>query len=66
MSNPRAARYRRLALLEPDSQKARLLQLLADEAERGVLCTTELTRSKVHVEPPSSAAQAKVNALPAH
>jgi hypothetical protein len=36
MSNPRAVRYRRLALAEQDSEKVRL-----DEADRGVLCTAE-------------------------
>jgi len=41
MSNPRAIRYRRLALAEQDSAKARLLQLIADEADRGVLFTAE-------------------------
>jgi hypothetical protein len=57
MSNPRAARYRRLALQEPDSENARLLQLIADEADRGVLCTSELIKPKVRVEPQASAAQ---------
>ena len=41
MSHDRAARYRRLALTEPDKQKAELLRLLADEADRGVLVTAE-------------------------
>src|SRR5258705_13272710 len=41
MGNDRAARYRRLALKEPDKEKAELLRLLADEADRGVLVTTE-------------------------
>ncbi len=41
MSNPRATRYRILALAEQDSEKARLLQLIADEADRGVLCASE-------------------------
>ena len=36
MSHDRAARYRRLALAEPDKEKAELLRLLADEADRGV------------------------------
>ncbi len=58
MSNLRAARYRRLALLEPDSQKAKLLHVIADEADRGVLCTAELIKPKVHVETPESAGQA--------
>jgi hypothetical protein len=57
MSNPRAARYRRLALQEPDTQKAKLLHLIADEADRGVLCTAELIKPRVHVEPPASAGQ---------
>lgn len=38
MTNARAVRYRRLALAEPDVGKARTLNLIADEAERGVLC----------------------------
>lgn len=37
----RAVRYRRLALAEPDKAKAVLLQKIADEAERGVLCTVD-------------------------
>ena len=37
----RAVRYRRLALAEPDKAKAALLQTIADEAERGLLCTVE-------------------------
>jgi len=41
MSNPRAVRYRRLALAAQDSEKVRLLQLLAGEADRGVLFTAE-------------------------
>jgi hypothetical protein len=41
MSNVRAVRYRRLALIEQDNEKAKLLQLIADEADRGVLCTSE-------------------------
>ena len=41
MSHDRAARYRRLALAEPDKEKAELLRLLAEEADRGVLVTTE-------------------------
>jgi hypothetical protein len=32
-------RYRRLAMLETDPTKAQLLNQLADEADRGVLCT---------------------------
>jgi hypothetical protein len=37
----RAVRYRRLAMAEPDKEKAALLQRIADEAERGVLCMAE-------------------------
>ena len=37
----RAVRYRQLALAEPDKAKAALLQKIADEAERGVLCTVD-------------------------
>jgi hypothetical protein len=41
MSNPLAIRYRRLVLAEQNSDKARLLQLIADEADRGVLPTAD-------------------------
>jgi hypothetical protein len=37
----RAARYRQLALAEPDKERASLLNRLADEAERGMLCTAD-------------------------
>jgi hypothetical protein len=48
MSIDRAARYRRLALREPDMEKARILLQLAEEAERGTLCTVhQLSGSKV-------------------
>ena len=40
-NHDRAVRYRRLALAEPDNAKAALLHKLADEAERGVLCTVD-------------------------
>ena len=43
MMNARAVRYRRLALTETDSTNAALLQRLADEAERGVLCVADMT-----------------------
>ena len=39
----RVVRYRRLALAEPDKAKADLLIKIADEAERGVLCTVDQT-----------------------
>jgi hypothetical protein len=53
MSNDRAARYRRLALREANSDNAKLLRLLADEAESGLLHTAS-------VKPPgfNSSAQA--------
>ena len=41
MSNARAVRYRRLALAEEDKAKADLLLKLADECDRGILCTAE-------------------------
>jgi hypothetical protein len=53
MSNPRAVRYRRLALQEPDSERAKLLRTIAEEAERGVLCTAEWIKPKIHVESPA-------------
>jgi hypothetical protein len=44
MSSPRAVRYLRLALVEQDNDRAELLRLLADEADRGVLFTVEHSR----------------------
>jgi hypothetical protein len=41
MSNARSVRYRRLALAEEDMVKAALLLKLADECDRGLLCTAE-------------------------
>ena len=52
MSNSRALRYRKLALQEPDKENSQLLQLLADEADRGVLCTVEWTRNSSKIEIP--------------
>jgi hypothetical protein len=40
-STSRAVRYRRLALAEPDPKKAKVLHLIADEADRGVLATAK-------------------------
>lgn len=48
MSNPRAVKYRRLALAETDQEKVRLLQRLADEAEKGILVTSDWR----HIPPP--------------
>ena len=58
MSNPRAVRYRRLALQEPDSERAKLLRAIAEEAERGILCTAEWIKPKVHVESPVGGSRA--------
>ena len=52
MNQSRALRYRKLALQEPDKENAQLLQLLADEADRGVLCTVEWTRYSSKIEIP--------------
>ena len=41
MSNARAVRYRRLALAAEDKDNADLLLKLADECDRGLLCTAE-------------------------
>jgi hypothetical protein len=37
----RALRYRKLALAEQDRRKADVLHRIADEAERGTLCTVD-------------------------
>jgi hypothetical protein len=41
MSSARAIRYRRLALAEQDKANADLLIKLADECDRGILCTAQ-------------------------
>ena len=46
MDHARALRYRRLALQEPDQDKASLLRLIADEADRGVLVTSDWRTTK--------------------
>jgi hypothetical protein len=52
MSNPRAVRYRRLALAEEDKERADLLYKLADEADKGVLATAEwMTPARFMREP---------------
>jgi hypothetical protein len=40
MSDARAIRYRRLAMIEKDPERARILRQIADEADRGVLCVS--------------------------
>jgi hypothetical protein len=55
MSGDRAVRYRRLALAEPDPEKAKLLRQIADEADRGVLVTSEwMTPAKFMGESPKA------------
>ena len=61
MSSARAIRYRRLALAEEDKARADLLLKLADECDRGLLCTAEwrsarLSRKNEH---PPKAGDAK-------
>lgn len=52
MNADRAVRYRRLAMAESDPVKARLLQMLADEAEREVLHAPEpKTKIAAHESP---------------
>ena len=59
MDQSRALRYRKLALQEPDKEKAQLLQLLADEADRGVLCAVEWTRHSPKVKIPIKSSEAR-------
>jgi len=59
MNQSRALRYRKLALQEPDKEKAQLLQLLADEVDRGVLCTVEWTHLDSKIEIPIKSSEAK-------
>ena len=47
MSSARAIRYRRLALAEQDKATANLLLKLADECDRGVLCTADGLSAKL-------------------
>jgi hypothetical protein len=62
MSNARAVRYRRLALAEEDRAKADLLLKLADESDRGILCTAEWLSARPYrkIEQPPNARDAKV------
>jgi hypothetical protein len=46
MTDARALRYRRLALAEQDTDAAKLLRLLAEEAEQGILCVSEWRSGK--------------------
>ena len=62
MSNPRAVRYRRLALASGDQADADLLLKLADECDRGMLCTAEWlsARPSLKNEQPPKAVDAGV------
>lgn len=51
MSDARAVRYRRLAMAEQDPERARVLRLIADEAERGVLCVSAPRTAAVQSPP---------------
>ena len=61
MSSARAIRYRRLALAQEDKATADLLLKLADECDRGILCTAEWrsTRPSRKNEQPPKAGDAK-------
>ena len=57
MSNARGIRYRRLALVAKDKANTDLLLKLADECDRGLLCTAEWlsARPSFENEAPSKA-----------
>jgi hypothetical protein len=59
MANARAVRYRRLALAEGDKAKADLLLKLADESDRGILCTSEWLSARLFLEQEPNAGDAK-------
>jgi len=63
MSTARAVRYRRLSLIEQDNEKARLLQLIADESDRGILFTADWI-SRPRFETPDQAAPKPSDAKP--
>jgi hypothetical protein len=50
MSNARAVRYRRLALASDDKSDADLLLKLADECDRGLLCTAKWASARPYHE----------------
>jgi|EndMetStandDraft_3_1072993.scaffolds.fasta_scaffold83174_6 BarA-like signal transduction histidine kinase len=52
MCDARAVRYRRLALVEPNPERARILRQIADEADRGVLCVSSV-KLPVIAQPPT-------------
>ena len=51
MSKDRAKRYWRSALQEPDVDKAAILLMLADVAERGVLCVPTTRQVELKTRP---------------
>ena len=55
VSNARVARYRRLALASHDKANADLLLKLADECDRGVLCTAEWASTRALPRNPAEA-----------
>jgi hypothetical protein len=59
--NARAVRYRRLAVAQQDKTIADLLLKLADECDRGILCTVEWrsARPARKIEQPPQAEDAK-------
>jgi hypothetical protein len=59
MDQSRALRYRKLALQETDKETAKLLQLLADEADRGVLCAVEWTRQSPKIKIPIKSSEVR-------
>ncbi len=59
MDQSRALRYRKLALQVSDKEKAQLLQLLADEADRGVLCSVEWTRRSPKIKTPITSSEVR-------
>jgi hypothetical protein len=66
MSSGRAIRYRRLALAQPDKTIADLLLKLADECDRGTLCTTiwHSVRPSRETEKPPKAGDAELRFEP--
>jgi len=50
MSTARAVRYRKLALATKDRADADLLVKLADECDRGLLCTAEWLSARPYFE----------------
>jgi hypothetical protein len=59
MTNPRAIKYRRLALREKDPEVVRLLQSIADEAENGTLCAPPRKSSRPIAPTPATSSDAE-------